>query len=123
MWEEWLTSLLKESNKVRDATREEVSEWMVTVYWEMVGMHILRIVGARRGSTGSPVLSTKRMSSLTRPATTTILEMVTMAGTTATATLTMIRCLTVMRRGRRVMVAMRRRVTVAMIEFFYRLLI
>jgi hypothetical protein len=42
LWEEWLVSLLDETNEVRDATREEVSEWMAEVYWEMVGTRILR---------------------------------------------------------------------------------
>jgi hypothetical protein len=42
MWEEWLTSLLDQTNKVRDVTRKEVSEWMAAVYWELVGSRILR---------------------------------------------------------------------------------
>ena len=42
MWEEWLTNLLEETDTVRDATCEEVSEWMAAVYWELVGSRILR---------------------------------------------------------------------------------
>ena len=41
MWEEWLTNLLEHTNEVRDATREEVSEWMAACYWELVGTRIL----------------------------------------------------------------------------------
>ena len=32
MWEEWLVDLLDKTNKVRDATREEVSEWAAAVF-------------------------------------------------------------------------------------------
>ena len=42
MWEEWLTDLLEQTDKVRDATRKEVSEWMAAVFWEMVGSRVLR---------------------------------------------------------------------------------
>jgi hypothetical protein len=41
MWEEWLTDLLDTTNEVRDATREEVSEWAAAVFWELVGSRIL----------------------------------------------------------------------------------
>ena len=42
MWEEWLTDLLEQTDKVRDATRDEVSEWMAAVFWELVGSRVLR---------------------------------------------------------------------------------
>ena len=42
MWEEWLVDLLDTTNEVRDATREEVSEWAAAVFWELVGSRILR---------------------------------------------------------------------------------
>jgi hypothetical protein len=42
MWEEWLVDLLDATNEVRDATREEVSEWAAAVFWELVGSRILR---------------------------------------------------------------------------------
>ena len=42
MWEEWLVDLLDTTNEVRDATREEVSEWTAAVFWELVGSRILR---------------------------------------------------------------------------------
>ena len=42
LWEEWLTSLLEQVDEVCNATHEEVSEWMPAVYWEMVGLRILR---------------------------------------------------------------------------------
>ena len=42
MWEEWLVDLLDKTNEVRDATREEVSEWAAAVFWELVGSRILR---------------------------------------------------------------------------------
>ena len=32
MWEEWLVDLLDKTNEVRDATREEVSEWAAAVF-------------------------------------------------------------------------------------------
>jgi hypothetical protein len=42
MWEEWLVDLLDTTNEVRDTTREEVSEWAAAVFWELVGLRILR---------------------------------------------------------------------------------
>ncbi len=42
MWEEWLVDLLETTNEVRDAIREEVSEWAVAVFWELDGSRILR---------------------------------------------------------------------------------
>ncbi len=42
MWEEWLVHLIDTTNEVRDATREEVSEWAAAVFWELVGSRILR---------------------------------------------------------------------------------
>jgi hypothetical protein len=42
MWEEWLTDLLDTTNEVRDATREEGSEWAAVVFWKLVGLRILR---------------------------------------------------------------------------------
>ena len=42
MWEEWLNDLLEQTDKVCDAMREEVSEWMAAVFWEMVGSRVLR---------------------------------------------------------------------------------
>jgi len=42
MWEEWLVDLLDTTNKVRDATREEVSKWAAAVFWELVGSRILQ---------------------------------------------------------------------------------
>jgi hypothetical protein len=116
MWEEWLTSLLEESNEVRDATRKEVSEWMVVVSWEMVGKRILQNCWRKMGFDWFPGLVDQE--DVIADTTTMILEIVTMVGMKATAMLTMICCLVVMRRGRRVTVAMRRRVTVAMTEFF-----
>ena len=41
MWEEWLVDLLDTTNEVRNATREEVSEWAAAVFWEIVGSRIL----------------------------------------------------------------------------------
>ena len=35
-WEDWLINLLDTTDKVRDATREEVSEWVAEVFWEFV---------------------------------------------------------------------------------------
>jgi hypothetical protein len=34
-WEEWMTDLIDRTNEVRDATREEVVEWVTAAYWEM----------------------------------------------------------------------------------------
>ncbi len=42
MWEEWFTNLIDMTNEVRDATREEVSEWAAAVFRELVGLRILR---------------------------------------------------------------------------------
>jgi len=42
MWDEWLVDLLDMTNEVRDATREEISEWAVAVFWELGGSRILR---------------------------------------------------------------------------------
>ena len=49
LWEEWLTGLLEQVGKVHNATCKEVSEWMVAVYWEMVGLHILRNCWCKMG--------------------------------------------------------------------------
>ncbi len=38
---EWLVDLLDKTNEVRNATREEVSEWAAAVFWELVGSRIL----------------------------------------------------------------------------------
>ena len=57
LWEEWLTNLLDEVDAVRDATRGEVSEWMVSVYWEMVGLPVLRNSWRRTGFDWFPGLT------------------------------------------------------------------
>ena len=49
VWEEWLVDLLKETNEVRDATCEEVSEWTSLVFWEMVGSCVLRNAWQKTG--------------------------------------------------------------------------
>ncbi len=40
LWKEWLTGLLEQVDEVCDVMCEEVSECMVAVYWEMVGLRI-----------------------------------------------------------------------------------
>ncbi len=35
-------NLIDEMNEVRDETHEEVSEWAVAVFWEMMGSQILQ---------------------------------------------------------------------------------
>ena len=49
MWEEWLVELLDTTNEVRDATREEVSEWAAAAFWELVGSRILRNAWRKTG--------------------------------------------------------------------------
>ena len=49
MWEEWLVDLLDTTNEVPDAMREEVSEWAVAVFWELVGSRILQNAWRKTG--------------------------------------------------------------------------
>ncbi len=50
-WEEWLINLLDTTDQVRDATREEVSEWVAEVFWEFVdsGSRILQNAWRKTG--------------------------------------------------------------------------
>jgi hypothetical protein len=49
IWEEWLTDLLDMVNEVSNAMRKEVSEWVVAVFWEFVGSHILQNTWRKMG--------------------------------------------------------------------------
>jgi hypothetical protein len=110
LWEEWLTSLLDQVDAVRDAMREEVSEWTAAVYWEMVGSPVLSNFWRRTGCNWFPGLVYEEDDVV---ADTTGDEdnggNGDMAGTRAKTTMTAMRTmtcyLTAMRRGRRVTIA------------------
>jgi hypothetical protein len=61
-WEEWLINLLDTTDKVRDATREEVSEWVAEVFWEFVdsGSRILRNAWRKTGYDWFPGVDDQR---------------------------------------------------------------
>jgi hypothetical protein len=42
LWEEWMMAMLDRYGVTREATRKEVAEWMVSIYWNMVGSKILK---------------------------------------------------------------------------------
>ena len=61
-WEEWIINLLDTTDKVRDAMREEVSEWVAEVFWEFVdsGSRILRNAWRKTGYDWFPGVDDQR---------------------------------------------------------------
>ena len=55
-WEEWLTNLLDTTDEVCDTTCKEVSEWVVEVFWELVGSRILQNAWRKKGYDWFPVV-------------------------------------------------------------------
>jgi hypothetical protein len=49
MWEDWLTNLLNMTNMERNATCNEVSDYAVAVYWELVVLQMLWNLWRRMG--------------------------------------------------------------------------
>jgi hypothetical protein len=49
LWEEWMMEMLDRDGAIREATHEEMAEWMASVYWDMVGSKILKNAWGKTG--------------------------------------------------------------------------